>query len=85
MSSGAGRGAILGLRRAAIPLAIGVVCFLVSFWGIDDMVGLLRGLGGINVVLAVLLVGMNAWNGHTSQEPLEFKHDGYEGQEKTNS
>ncbi|HNI71532.1 MAG TPA: hypothetical protein PKX56_04270 [Marmoricola sp.] len=63
------QGALVGLRRSVIPFAIAIVCFALSFWGIDDMVGLLRGVGAISAAVGVLLILMNAWQGHSNAKP----------------
>ncbi len=71
-------GAALGLRRAIIPMVIAAVCFLASFWAIDDMVGLLRGIGWICVALSLLMVAINAWHARSGQAELSFKHQGHD-------
>ena len=78
MSRGMIAGAALGLRRAIIPMVIAAVCFLASFWAIDDMVGLLRGIGWICVALALLMVAINAWHARSGQAELSFKHQGHD-------
>ena len=78
MSGGIIAGAALGLRRAIIPIVIAAACFLVSFWAIDDMGGLIRGIGWICVALSLLLVGINAWHARSGQAELSFKHQGHD-------
>jgi hypothetical protein len=85
VKSRAGQGALLGLRRAVIPIAIGVLCLVISFWAIDDLVGLLRGIGWICLAVALLLVGVNAWNARQNHENLDFKHHGFEDREHPSS
>ena len=78
MSRGMIAGAALGLRRAIIPMVIAAVCFLASFLAIDDMVGLLRGIGWICVALSLLMVAINAWHARSGQAELSFKHQGHD-------
>jgi len=44
------------LRRGAIPLALGVLCLLASIPAIEDLDPLLKGVGGILVVLGLIIV-----------------------------
>ena len=44
------------LRRGAIPLVLGVVCWLASLPAIEDLDTLLKGLGGILIALGLVIV-----------------------------
>lgn len=44
------------LRRGAVPIALGVLCLLVSWPATEDLDPLLKGLGTILVVLGLVIV-----------------------------
>ena len=43
------------LRRGGVPLAVGVLCLLLSWPAIEDLDGLLKGLGAILVTLGLVI------------------------------
>ena len=47
------------VRRGAIPIALGVVCWVLSVWALDDLHPLLVWLGIILVVLGLVIVVAN--------------------------
>lgn len=75
-------GLLKGLRRALIPFALAVVCFLAAQWGVDDMVGLLRGIGWILIVLGVVILVATVFDTRGKAERLDFTHAGYETQDR---
>jgi hypothetical protein len=44
------------LRRGIVPIALGIVCWIASIPAIEDLDGLLKGLGVILVVLGLIIV-----------------------------
>ncbi len=44
------------LRRGAIPIALGVVCWIISFWAIENLHALLVWLGIILVALGAVII-----------------------------
>ena len=47
-------------RRGAIPIVLGILCFVASIPAIEDLDPLLKGLGAILVVLGLIIVVANA-------------------------
>jgi hypothetical protein len=44
------------LRRGAVPLVLGLLCWIASLPAIEDLDTLLKGLGGILVALGLVIV-----------------------------
>ena len=44
------------LRRGALPLVLGILCWIASLPAIEDLDTLLKGLGGILVALGLVIV-----------------------------
>ena len=44
------------LRRGSIPLALGIVCFVLAWPAIEDLDGLLKGAGTILVALGLIII-----------------------------
>jgi peptidoglycan/LPS O-acetylase OafA/YrhL len=44
------------LRRGAIPIVLGLLCFLASIPAIEDLDPLFKGLGAILVVLGLIVI-----------------------------
>ena len=55
-----GHRALHGVRRATVPLVLGVVCLLVAVPAVEDLDRLLRGVGVLLLVLAAVIVAATA-------------------------
>jgi len=44
------------VRRGIVPIVLGILCFIASVPAIEDLDPLLKGLGGIFVVLGLVIV-----------------------------
>ena len=43
------------LRRGAVPLGLGVLCLVLSWPAIEDLDGLLKGLGAVLITLGLVI------------------------------
>jgi hypothetical protein len=46
----------LAIRRGGVPIALGVLCFALSWPAIEDLDSLFKGVGAILVVLGLVIV-----------------------------
>ena len=47
---------VTATRRGAVPIVLGILCFIASVPAIEDLDPLLKGLGAILVVLGLIVV-----------------------------
>jgi peptidoglycan/LPS O-acetylase OafA/YrhL len=48
------------IRRGIVPIALGILCWIVSYPAIEDLDPLLKGLGVIMVVLGLVIIVASA-------------------------